>query len=141
MKRNSKKTSEDERPEGIDPAVEDAHWQASYRAAPYVDAAHEYHYYQPAYRFGWESYSQYGRRSFDEVDETLMREWDGRRGHSLQTWNEARDAARDAWERIARQQREDSHAAGGAQAARGRGKLGNRSSPQPPISGRARKRS
>jgi uncharacterized protein YjbJ (UPF0337 family) len=88
---------------GVDPEREDAYWQASYQGAPYVDRARDYQYYQPAYRFGWESYSRYGRRSFEEIDETLMREWDTRRGASLQTWSEARDAARDAWERVARQ--------------------------------------
>jgi uncharacterized protein YjbJ (UPF0337 family) len=87
----------------VDPELEDAYWQRSYRTAPYVDREHDYQYYQPAYRFGWESYSRYGRRSFEEIDETLMREWDTRRGASLQTWSEARDAARDAWERVARE--------------------------------------
>jgi hypothetical protein len=93
---------------GVDPELEDAYWQGRYRSAPYVDRAHDYQYYQPAYRFGWESYSRYGRRSFEEIDETLMREWDTRRGASLQTWSEARDAARDAWERVARQGTRDS---------------------------------
>jgi hypothetical protein len=82
-------------------AAEDAYWREHYSAAPYVETGRDYTYYQPAYRFGWESYSRYGRRSFDEIDEQLMREWDTRRGQSLQTWREARDAARDAWARVA----------------------------------------
>jgi len=85
----------------LDSAEQDAYWEAHYQAAPYVDRSREYTYYQPAYRFGWESYSRYGRRSFDEIDEQLMRDWDGWRGPSLQTWREARAAARDAWLRAA----------------------------------------
>lgn len=85
--------------EAINPTVEDAYWRENYRARPYVSEARDYDYYQPAYRFGWESYSQYGERSFDELDERLSREWDERRGASMQTWNDARAAARDAWQR------------------------------------------
>ena len=87
--------------EAINPTVEDAYWAENYRTRDYVDADQEYEYYQPAYRFGWESYSQYGERSFDELDADLAREWDQRRGDSTQTWREARDAARDAWDRVA----------------------------------------
>jgi hypothetical protein len=85
----------------VDAAAEDAYWREHYSTAPYVETGRDYTYYQPAYRYGWESYSRYGRRSFDEIDEQLMREWDTRRGQSLQTWREARDAARDAWTRVA----------------------------------------
>jgi hypothetical protein len=87
--------------EAVNPTLEDAYWRDNYRERPYVAADREYEYYQPAYRFGWESFSQYGQRTFDELDENLAREWDQRRGASLQTWNEARDAARDAWKRAA----------------------------------------
>jgi hypothetical protein len=83
--------------ETVNPTVEDAHWRAHYRGAPYVDPDRHYEYYQPAYRFGWESYSQYGRRSFDEVEPSLARRWEARRHRSL-GWDEARSAVRDAWE-------------------------------------------
>lgn len=87
--------------EAVNPTVEDAYWRGTYVERPYVETGRNYEYYQPAYRFGWESYSQYGQREFDEMDETLSREWDTRRGDSKQTWNEAREAARDAWNRVA----------------------------------------
>ena len=86
--------------EAINPTVEDAYWRENYRTRDYVEADRDYEYYQPAYRFGWESYSQYGHRQFDELDDDLAREWDTRRGDSQQTWREARDAARDAWRRV-----------------------------------------
>lgn len=93
--------------EAINPTLEDAYWAENYKSRDYVDEDHDYEYYQPAYRFGWESYSQYGHRRFDEIDEDLAREWDQRRGDSLQTWREARSAARDAWERVSQQTPED----------------------------------
>jgi hypothetical protein len=86
--------------EAVNPTAEDVYWRENYRERPYVERGREYEYYQPAYRFGWESYSQYGERSFDELDDSLAREWDQRRGASLQTWREAREAARDAWNRV-----------------------------------------
>lgn len=92
--------------EAVNPTLEDAYWRENYRERPYVQEGHGYAYYQPAYRFGWESYSQYSARSFDELDDSLAHEWDQRRGDSLQTWREARAAARDAWNRVS-QPRED----------------------------------
>jgi hypothetical protein len=92
--------------ETVNPTAEDAYWREHYQERPYVQEGHEYAYYRPAYRFGWESYSQYAERSFDEIDENLAREWDQRRGDSVQTWREARDAARDAWNRVS-EPRED----------------------------------
>ena len=92
--------------EAMNPTVEDTYWRENYRNQPYVEKERAYEYYQPAYRVGWESYSQYGKRSFDELDNDLAREWDQRRGDSQQTWREARAAARDAWNRVS-QPRED----------------------------------
>jgi hypothetical protein len=90
--------------EAVNPTVEEAYWRDTYVERPYVETGRNYDYYRPAYRFGWESYSQYGHRSFDEMEETLSREWDQRRGDSKQTWNEAREAARDAWNRVSNPQ-------------------------------------
>ena len=66
--------------ETVNPTAEDAYWREHYRDRPYVREGHEYEYYQPAYRFGWESFSQFGHRSFDELDEGFARDWDERRG-------------------------------------------------------------
>jgi hypothetical protein len=65
--------------ETVNPTAEDAYWSQHYHERPYVQEGREYAYYKPAYRFGWESYSQYAERTFDEIDENLAREWDQRR--------------------------------------------------------------
>ncbi len=85
--------------EAINPTIEDEYWRGTYVELLYVETGRNYEYYRPAYRFGWESYSQYANREFDELDETLARGWDTRRGNSQQTWQEAREAARDAFRR------------------------------------------
>src|SRR5262245_27313286 len=84
---------------------QDAYWRQNYRASTYVDPQRDYEYYQPAYRFGWECNSQYGRRSFEEIDADLQAEWERRRSPESLPWPDARAAAREAWDRVARHQR------------------------------------
>lgn len=86
--------------EQIDPTVEDAHWSNSYASAPYVTKGAEYRMYQPAYRYGWESYGKYQGKKFDEVESDLAQDWEKNRGGSLLTWDHAKPATRDAWRRV-----------------------------------------
>jgi hypothetical protein len=87
--------------------MENLYWRANYRVISGIDPTREYEYYQPAYRFGWESYSRYGRRSFEEIDVDLQREWEALRPPSAPDWTEARGPARAAWDRAARHEKPD----------------------------------
>lgn len=86
--------------EKIDPTVENAHWEKAYASAPYVTLGSDYVRYQPAYRYGWESYARYDGRKFDQVESELSRDWDAHRGDSALTWEHAKPATRDAWHRV-----------------------------------------
>jgi hypothetical protein len=88
--------------EKFDPTVEDAYWATSYVTAPYVTKGTAYETYQPAYRYGWESYDKNRGKTFDDVELELARDWDKHRGTSSLSWSEARAAARDAWDRMER---------------------------------------
>jgi hypothetical protein len=90
--------------EKINPTEEDAYWRKEYEQRPYRDETLDYDRYQPAYRYGWESYSRYGAegRAFDEVEPDLSRDWDTQRGESDLDWDRARPAVRDAWDRVER---------------------------------------
>lgn len=88
--------------ESIDPTAEDAHWAGEYSSAAYVTPGTDYKTYQPAYRYGWESYQKYPGRSFDDAEPELKRNWSQARGSSSQTWEEAKAATRDAWHRVER---------------------------------------
>ena len=88
--------------ERINPTVEDTFWRENYSTRPYVTADRGYEHYQPAYRYGWESYPKFEGRKYDEVEPELQRGWDSFRGDSRLTWDEAKSATRDAWHRVER---------------------------------------
>ena len=84
----------------IDPTIEDAYWRDTYKQRDYVAAGSTYDDYGPAYRYGVDSYSQYGNREFDDVEADLKRNWAGNRGTSTLEWDRARHATRDSWQRV-----------------------------------------
>lgn len=88
--------------ESVNPTVEDAYWRDNYKTRPYIDQNADYEAYRPAYRYGWESYSRYQGRRFDEVEPELSRDWETRQTGSSLGWNKARGAVRDAWDRVER---------------------------------------
>lgn len=85
----------------IDSDLEDAYWEENYRSRPYVNANASYDDYRPAYLFGVHSYNNYPGRPFDEVDSELGQHWEKTgRGKSTLSWDHARHAARDSWQRL-----------------------------------------
>ena len=85
----------------IDPTAEDAYWRDTYSQRDYVPSGSTYDDYGPAYRYGVDSYSQYGaNRGFDDVESDLQRNWNSARGTSSLEWDRARHAARDSWQRV-----------------------------------------
>ena len=88
--------------EAINPTLEDEFWRRNYTARPYVSSGTDYDRYRPAYQYGWESYSRYEGRRFDEVEADLRRDWETNREADRMNWENAREAVRDAWHRVER---------------------------------------
>ena len=86
--------------EGVNPSAEDEYWRENHAARPGVDPNVPYDEYQPAYQYGWESREQFADKRFDEVDNDLERGWDTAKGNSGLTWEKAKTATRDAWNRV-----------------------------------------
>ncbi len=86
--------------EAINPTVEHDYWRQSYRSRPYVGDSAPYEEYAPAYQAGWEARQQYAGKTFDEVQAQMGQEWPKRRGQSKLTWEQAKVAARDSWNRL-----------------------------------------
>ena len=86
--------------EKIDPTVEDAYWRTNYSSRHYVDKSRAYETYQPAYRTGYEGYTRHAGKPFTEVEDDLQQNYYANRGTSDLEWDKAKQATRDAWERL-----------------------------------------
>ncbi|HWI24971.1 MAG TPA: hypothetical protein VNS59_08610 [Lysobacter sp.] len=74
------------------------HFQQIFQSMPYYVAGHDWHDYEPAYRFGLDSYSSHGAQPFAQVQSTLEGHWEANaRYGSRLTWLEARPAVEHAW--------------------------------------------
>ena len=84
----------------IDPTAEEAYWRENYSSRPYVTRGATFNEYRPAYRYGVDAHRRFEGRSFEEAEPELMRDWDRVKGASSLTWDNARHAARDSWQRV-----------------------------------------
>lgn len=85
--------------EDLDPVAEGDYWRENFRRRPYYEAEKEFSDYEPAYRYGWEraGLSEYRNRGFEEIELDLRRHWES--SETRPAWDEAREPARDAYER------------------------------------------
>ncbi len=85
--------------EAIDPTAEAAYWRENFASRDYA-ASGNYESFRPAYGLAVDRFDQYPNKTFDDVESSLAREWPDRRMDSTLDWNDARPAARDAWDRL-----------------------------------------
>ncbi len=88
--------------EAINPTAYNSHFENSYRNAPYYKSGSEWTDYQPAYKYGYDTYGEYQGKKFDDVQDSLERNWDSTKGNSRLAWNDAKGAVRDGWHHIER---------------------------------------
>lgn len=88
--------------EAVNPTAYREHFQTQYKSAPYYTSGREWSDYEPAYKYGYDTYGQYRGQKFDDIEGDLERNWDKTRANSRLAWNEARDAVRDGWHHIER---------------------------------------
>jgi phage tail tape-measure protein len=82
----------------VDPEDEDRHWSESYQRTPYYDSALSYADYRPAYELGYRMRAA-SDGTFEQSERRLSQDWALTRGESRLTWEQAKQAARDAWNR------------------------------------------
>jgi hypothetical protein len=75
-------------------------WRDSWRARPYVQADRGFDYYQPGYRYGFESATKYRGREWNDVESDLRTGWDKYEHRGQSTWEHVKEAVRDAWNRV-----------------------------------------
>jgi hypothetical protein len=86
--------------EKVNPSVEHEYWRKNYTSRPYATPGATYDEYGPAYQYGWESRVRHSDKRFDDVESSLAGDWATARGKSKLNWDQAKPAARDAWNRI-----------------------------------------
>ncbi len=90
--------------EAVNPSVEDIYWRQAHIREPYYRKDFTYDDYGPAYRTGYEGASRYvgQNKRFDEVEPNLRTDFERMKGKSRFAWEDAKQAARAAWDRVER---------------------------------------
>lgn len=90
--------------EGIDPTGEADYWRSEYQNRPYASSQHNYdNDFAPAYAYGTAARSQYAGRTWDDSLESDIRSgWEKAKDKSQLSWEQAKDAVRDAFDRTDR---------------------------------------
>ena len=82
--------------------AEDDYWRTNYETRPYIGSNRKYDDWQPAYRYGYESSQRYPGRRWEDVEPNLRSGWETYeyRRDNRSTWEQVKDAVRDAWNRV-----------------------------------------
>lgn len=88
--------------EAVNPTEYTDYFQTRYENTPYYRSGRTWNDYSPAYQYGYDRYSTYAGRKFDEVENDLAIGWEKTKAESRLAWDEARDAVRDSWHYIER---------------------------------------
>lgn len=88
--------------EAVNPTEYTSHFQNTYQSAPYYSAGREWNDYEPAYKYGYDTYGQYRGQRFEDVEDSLERNWDATRANSRLAWSEAKGAVKDGWHYVER---------------------------------------
>ena len=83
----------------LDWTSEDEFWRGNFKSRSYA-GSFEYDYWQPAYRYGFEASERYPNRKWEDVERDLSTGWDKYQYRGTSTWQQVKDAVRDAWDRI-----------------------------------------
>jgi hypothetical protein len=82
--------------------TEDNYWHENFTSRPYALGPDYYDRFRPAFRYGFESGSHHMGRRWTDAESDLREGWERYqyRGEQPSTWDEIKDAVRDAWDRV-----------------------------------------
>jgi hypothetical protein len=75
-------------------------WRDNWRNRPYATADRGFDYYSPAYRYAYDSRTRYAGRDWNDVEGDLRMGWEKFESKTDSTWENIKDAVRDAWDRL-----------------------------------------
>jgi hypothetical protein len=80
---------------------EDTYWRDNFRSRPYASSSdRDYDFYKPGYRYGYDAAGRYQNRPWNDVEADLSRDWASYDGRGNSTWEQMKDAVKDAWDRV-----------------------------------------
>lgn len=85
--------------ERIDPTGEAEYWRGEYQNRSYVDGQYSYEDYEPAYAYGDTVRAQHAGSWDDSLESDVREGWENAKAKSRLTWEQAKDAVRDAFDR------------------------------------------
>ncbi|MDE3059634.1 MAG: hypothetical protein KGJ06_01325 [Pseudomonadota bacterium] len=85
----------------VDWNVEDRYWRENFPSRSYYENSVQYTDYQPAYRYGTDLYNRYGGKRYEDIKESDLRQgWERMKESAALSWDKAKHAVRDAYERL-----------------------------------------
>lgn len=89
-------------PDYINPAIEAKHWREAFPGRSKANPSLGYEHFAVAYRYGWESFRNKGSENttFESMENELASNWANFKGESKLSWEQAKQATRDAWNRV-----------------------------------------
>jgi hypothetical protein len=89
---------------------EDTYWRTNFRTRPYASSTeYDYDYFQPGFRYGYDSAYRYSDREWKDVEADLSRQWNSYEHRAKSTWEQVKGAVRDAWDRVTNQRHVGAH--------------------------------
>ncbi len=82
----------------MNPQDEEKHWREHHEKQPFVKPEQTYEHWAPAYRTGYEGAHKNPGKKFSEMETELEAEYAKQR--PVLPWDEAKNAARIAWDRL-----------------------------------------
>ena len=83
----------------LEQAKDDSYWRDRYASRPYVPAGSSFDDYGPAFVVGEQARRAATHDRFDDEDAMLRDQWLQSRGNSTLSWEQARHAAQEGWDR------------------------------------------
>lgn len=87
--------------DAVDAVADEAYWRENFASRDYAARAN-YESFRPAYRLAANRFARDSSKTFEDVEPSLALDWTDRHMDSTLAWDDARPAARDAWERLQR---------------------------------------
>ncbi len=78
--------------------TEETYWREQHEKQPFVKPGHTYEHYAPAYRTGYEGFSKYPGKKFEEIENDLAVDYE--KQGSMLPWDDAKHATRVAWDKL-----------------------------------------